>query len=174
MDALGIGSGEDAEVFWTVVVAAAMAVGLMGIVVPILPGLLLIWGAAIVYGIAVGFSTVGWVVIGILTVLAVASVIKSFIIPRRAASESGASAWAQLGAVVGGVIGFFLIPVIGLFVGALAGLLAVEMLLKGNWDDAWKATVATAKGFGISAVIDFGLGMMMIACWSVWAATVIF
>jgi hypothetical protein len=61
-----------------------------------------------------------------------------------------------------------------LVIGALAGLLAVEVLLKGNWDEAWTATIGTAKGFGISALIDLVLGLLMITFWSVWAATVVF
>jgi len=174
VESLGLDSGQDAELFWTAVVAVVMAVGLLGIVVPVLPGLLLIWGAAVVYGLLIGFSTTGWVVVGILSMLAVISVIKSIVIPRRAAAQSGASIWAQIGAVLGGVAGFFLIPVLGLVIGALAGLLAVEVLLKGNWDEAWTAAIGTAKGFGISALIDLVLGLLMITFWSVWAATVVF
>jgi uncharacterized protein YqgC (DUF456 family) len=173
VESLGLDSGQDAELFWTVVAALAMVAGLLGVVVPVLPGLLLIWGAALVYGLLVGFGTVGWIVITVLTVLAAISVIKGFIIPRRAAVRSGASPWAQFGAFVGGVLGFFLIPVLGVILGALGGLLAVELMLKGNWNDAWTATIGTARGFGVSALIDLGLGTLMIACWSIWAATVV-
>ena len=174
VESLGLDSGQDAELFWTAVVAVAMVLGLIGTIVPVLPGILLIWGAAVVYGLLIGFTTTGWVVVGILSVLAVMSIIKSIVIPRRAAAQSGASIWAQLGAVFGGMVGFFIIPVLGLVIGALAGLLAVEVLIKGNWDEAWTATIGTAKGFGISALIDLGLGLLMIISWSVWAATVVF
>jgi len=173
VEALGLDSGQDAALFWTVVVAAAMVLGLLGVVIPVLPGVLLIWGAALVYGFVVGFGTIGGIVLGLLTVLAMISVVKSIMIPRRTASRSGASVWSQLGAVAGGIVGFFVIPVLGLIIGALAGLLAVEFVLKGNWDEAWTATVGAARGFGISALIDLGLGMVMIACWSIWAATVL-
>ena len=174
VESLGLDSGQDAELFWTAVVAVAMVLGLIGTIVPVLPGILLIWGAAVVYGLLIGFTTTGWVVVGILSVLAVMSIIKSIVIPRRAAAQSGASIWAQLGAVFGGMVGFFIIPVLGLVIGALAGLLAVEVLIKGNWDEAWTATIGTAKGFGISALIDLGLGLLMIISWSVWAATMVF
>jgi uncharacterized protein YqgC (DUF456 family) len=173
LESLATWTGDDAAVFWTIVAAGAMVVGLVGVVVPVLPGLLLIWGAALVYGLAVGFGTVGWTVMAVLTILAGISVVKSFIVPRRAAAGSGASGWAQVGAVAGGVTGFFLIPVIGLVIGALAGIMVVELLLKGDWDDAWTATKGTAMGFGLSALIDLGLGMMMITAWSIWAGTVL-
>lgn len=166
--------GEDTAMLWTIVVGIVMVLGLMGVVLPVLPGLLLIWAAALFYGLMVGFGSIGWAVVGLLTVLAVAGMIKSVVIPRRAAVESGASGWAQLGAVVGGVVGFFVIPVFGLILGALAGLLAVEYMLKDDLDEALAAVRATAKGFGLSVVIDLILGMVMIVAWSVWAATVLF
>jgi len=173
VDSLPSAVGTDDVMLWTIVVAVAMVLGLMGVVLPVLPGLLLIWAAALFYGFMVGFGTLGWMVIGLLSVLVVAGGIKSVMIPRRAAAASGASAWAQLGAVVGAVIGFFVIPVLGLILGALAGLLVVEYLLKGDWNEALVAVRGTARGFGISVVIDLILGMIMIVAWSVWAASVL-
>lgn len=173
MDSLPTALGQDATTLWTVVVAVVMVLGLMGVLLPVLPGLLLIWAAAVFYGFMVGFGTVGWSVVGLLTILAVAGAIKGVVIPRRAAVDSGASGWAQLGAVVGGVLGFFVIPVFGLIIGALAGLLAVEYILKGDWNEALVAVRGTARGFGVSVVIDLLLGVIMIAAWSVWAASVL-
>lgn len=174
MDSFPTGVGDDAAMLWTIVVGIVMVLGLMGVVLPVLPGLLLIWAAAVFYGFMVGFGTVGWTVVGLLTMLAVAGMFKTVLIPRRAAVEAGASGWAQLGAVVGGVVGFFVIPVFGLILGALAGLLVVEYMLKGDWNEALVAVRGTAKGFGLSVVIDLILGMIMIVAWSVWAATVLF
>ncbi len=162
-----------ADVGWSIVAAIVMVVGLCGVVIPVLPGLALIWGTALIYGFIVGFDAVGVVAMVVLTGLLIASIIKGVIIPRRTASESGASGWSQLGGVVGAVIGFFAIPFVGIIIGALVGVLVVEFFIKGNFDDAWTATKGTAKGFGISALIDFGLGMFMIVVWAIWAASVI-
>lgn len=162
-----------AEVGWTIVAAIIMVVGLCGVVIPILPGLALIWGTALVYGFVVGFGTGGIAVMVALTALLAVSIIKSVVVPRRAAQEAGASGWSQFGGLVGAIIGFFLIPVVGVIVGALVGVLLVEVSLKGHWGEAWTATVATAKGFGISALIDVVLGLIMIGTWSAWAVTVV-
>jgi len=174
VDSFPTAVGSDDAMLWTIVVGVVMVLGLMGVVLPVLPGLLLIWAAALFYGLMVGFGTLGWAVLGLLSVLVLAGIVKGVVIPRRAAAASGASGWAQLGAVVGGVIGFFVIPVLGLILGALAGLLAVEYLLKGDWNEALVAVRGTARGFGISVVIDLILGMIMIVAWSVWAASVLF
>jgi uncharacterized protein YqgC (DUF456 family) len=174
VDSFPTAFGSNDATLWTVVVAVVMILGLMGVVLPVLPGLLLIWAAALFYGFMVGFGTLGWTVVALLSVLVVAGAVKSVMIPRRAAAASGASGWAQVGAVVGGVIGFFVIPVLGLILGALAGLLAVEYVLKGDWNEALVAVRSTARGFGVSVVIDLILGMIMIVAWSVWAASVLF
>ncbi|MEM7272991.1 MAG: DUF456 domain-containing protein [Actinomycetota bacterium] len=163
-----------ADVWWTVLAAVLMVIGLCGVVVPILPGLVLMWVVALVYGLLVGFDAIGIVVMVVATILVAASLISSVLIPRRAAAEGGASGWAQVGGIVGAVIGFFVIPVVGIIVGALIGLLVVEAALTGDWGEAWVATKATAKGFGISALVDLGLGLVLLAAWSVWAATVVF
>lgn len=166
-------AGGDATL-WTIVAAVVMIVGLAGVAIPALPGLGLIWATAIVYGLLIGFSTVGWSVIAVLTVILVASMVKSVLLPRRTSAASGASGWAQLGGLVGAVIGFFVLNVIGVIVGALTGVMLVELMVKGDLALAWRATVGLAKGLGLSAVIDLGLGLAMIAVWSVWAWTVVF
>ncbi len=166
-------AGDDYLLIWTAAVAAVMVVGLFGVVLPFLPGLFLILAAAVAYGFLVGFSSIAVAVLVAMGILVVISIIKSFIIPSKAAAESGASGWSQFGAVVGGVTGFFIVPVFGLIIGALAGMVLTELAIKGNWDEAWTATKGAAKGFGISALIDLGLGTIMIAAWSVWAATVV-
>jgi uncharacterized protein YqgC (DUF456 family) len=172
MTELGL-TGEEYHLFWSVLALVVMAVGLIGVLVPVLPGLMLIWSVALIYGLIVGFGASGLSAMVVLSLIVVLSVVKSVILPRRAAAGAGASGWSQFGAVAGGVVGFFLVPVIGLILGALAGMVATEYSVKGNWEDAWTATKATAKGFGISALIDLVLGMVMITAWAVWAASVI-
>ncbi len=162
------------DLLWTVVVGAVMVVGLGGVVLPVVPGLAMMGAAALVYGFAVGWTTVGVAVMVLLGLLVAVSLITGVMVPRRAAATSGASGWSQVAALVGAVVGFFVIPVFGLIVGALIGLLAVEYLRTDDWGAAWAATVATARGFGVSILIDLGLGMVMIVAWSVWALTVLF
>ena len=162
------------EVGWTLVAAVVMVVGLCGVVIPVLPGLTFIWATALVYGLLVGFETTGVVAMVLLSAVVAVSAIKGIVVPARTAEAAGASRLALLGGVVGAIIGFFVIPVIGVVIGALVGVLVAEYSMKGNWNDAWAATIGTAKGFGLSVLIDLVLGMIMIAIWSVWALTVVF
>jgi len=157
----------------TVVVGIAMAIGLAGTVVPLLPGLLLIWAAAIVYGLLTGFGTIGIGVTAALTALVLVGAVKSVLVPRRMAEGRGVSGWSQFVAFGGALLGFVFIPVVGAVVGALGGLFVAELVNHRNVPVAGRATLAVAKGFGLSAIIDVGLGMAMIALWMAWALTVV-
>ena len=95
------------------------------------------------------------------------------VLPKRAATESGTSTSSQLAAVVGAVIGFFAIPVVGVVVGALAGIALAEWWDKREWRAARASTIAVAKGFGLSALVQFGIGFVMLVVWLVWAQAVI-
>ncbi|MEM8922972.1 MAG: DUF456 domain-containing protein [Actinomycetota bacterium] len=157
----------------TFAIAAVMVAGLLGTVVPVIPGLVVIWAGSIVYGMVVGFGTVGWFTVGVLTVLLATSFALSVLVPRTMAEGEGVSRWSQLLAVVCAVVGFFLIPVVGVIIGALVGLFVGEFARHREAGAAWGATVAVAKGFGISTLIDIGLGLTMVAVWAYWAFTVL-
>ena len=158
----------------TIVIGLVMAVGVIGTVVPFLPGVILIWLAAVIYGFLVGFSPIGIVVLVVLTLLVAASVIKSFIVPKRAAEGHDVSRWSQLVALIGAIIGFFLIPLVGVIVGALVGLYLAEYIHHRDPHDAWGSTMAVAKGFGLSALIDVVIAVFMTTVWAAWALTVLF
>lgn len=161
------------DLLWTSLAGLVMVIGLCGVVIPLLPGLTLIWVAALAYGFAVGWGPGAVTVMVVLSLLLTVGIVKSVIVPRRAAAGGGASGLAQFFGLVGAVAGFFLIPIVGVIVGALVGILGAEFAIKRDWDEAWTATKATAKGFGISALIDLGLGLAMITVWAAWAATVV-
>lgn len=151
----------------------AMLTGLVGTVVPGLPGVLLMWGALIVYGFLIGFGGVGVAVVVIATLLSAAAVALGIILPKRLADESGASTKSQLAAVLGGIVGFFVIPVIGVPIGAIAGIAVAEYLDKEDWALAKESTIAVAKGFGLSALAQIATGFVILILWAGWAATVL-
>ena len=67
-----------------------------------------------------------------------------------------------------GIVGFFVIPIVGLPVGAVIGVLTAERLRQPNWDAAWTTTKNLLIGFGIGALVEFSAGLVMVACWIVW------
>ncbi len=152
----------------TLLVAAVMAIGLIGTLLPLVPGLALVWCAALVYGLFEGFGTIGIVAMVVITALLVGSIVLGFVLPQRMASASGASMWAQVAALVGAIVGFFVIPVVGAIIGALLGILAAEWYRTSNFSAAVTSTKAMVVGMGWSALANFGIGIVMITTWVVW------
>ena len=68
-----------------VVVALAMAVGVAGTVVPLVPGIGLVWLAALVYGLVDGFGVVGSIVFVTISAIAVAGIVAGIALPHHAA-----------------------------------------------------------------------------------------
>jgi uncharacterized protein len=151
-------------------VGLAIAVGLVGIVVPGLPGSLLVVGAILVWAIAVGTST-GWAVFGLaVTLILVGTVVKYAVPGRRMKREGVPTSTLLLGALLG-VVGFFVIPVVGIVVGFVLGIYLAEMLRLGP-ERAGPATVSALKAVGLSILIEFlaclaaavtwGLGLLVV------------
>ncbi len=161
------------ELAWTIVAAVLMVLGLAGVVIPVLPGLALIRAIALGYGLIVGFGPMGIAIMVVLTALLAVSVVLGFVVPRRAAESHGVARMSQLAALIGAIVGFFAIPVVGVPLGALIGVLLAEWTDKQDWGLAWSSTLAVAKGLGINVLVQLVIGSLMIAAWSAWAATVV-
>ena len=145
-----------------------MAVGAVGTIVPLVPGISLVWGAGLVYGLDQGFGAVGVAAFAVMTGLAVAATVAGYVVPTRRATGAGASrATVWLGAA-GAVVGFFVVPIVGLPIGGVLGIYVGERLRTGDTIAAWRATRATISGFGIAVLVQLTAALSMIAVWLVW------
>jgi uncharacterized protein YqgC (DUF456 family) len=149
-------------------VAVAMAVGAVGTVLPLVPGLALVWGAALVYGLAEGFGTAGTVAFTVITALAAVGVVAGWLVPARVAGAAGAARSSIVLGAAAAVVGFFVIPVVGVAVGGVAGVYAGELHRTGDGAAAWRATRATLTGFGLAALVQLAVALAMAATWVVW------
>ena len=149
-----------------VLVALAIAVGLIGIIVPLLPGTLLVYAAIAVWAV-LEHRPASWVVLGIVTVVIGASLLIKYLWPvrrMRAAEVSGVSLGA--GAVLG-VIGFFVIPVIGLVIGFVLGVYLAELVHRRDQRRAWASTVHAVKGVALSVGVELAGALIATAVWIV-------
>jgi uncharacterized protein len=154
----------------TVAVAIAMAVGIVGTLVPLVPGLGLAWAAALVYGLAEGFGADGVTAMVVITALAVGGTVAGWVVPARVAGNAGADRLSILLGVVGAVVGFFVIPVVGVMVGGVAGVYVGELRRTSDGGAAWQATWATIKGFGAATLLQFLAAFLIAVTWGVWVA----
>lgn len=151
-----------------IIVAVVMALGAAGTIVPLLPGLSLIWVAALAYGISQGFGAAGLAAFATMTVLAVGATVAGYVVPQRRASGSGAGASSVWLGVVGAAVGFFVVPVVGLALGGVLGIYVGEHLRTRDAGRAWRATWATVVGFGVAALVQFATALAMIVVWVAW------
>ncbi|MGY1866994.1 MULTISPECIES: DUF456 domain-containing protein [Nocardia] len=152
--------------WYTLLAGLVILVGLVGVVVPILPGVILIFGAIAVWAFLTGGAT-AWTVFAVSTLLLVLSGVVKYTWPGRRMKDAGVSNRAVfLGAVLG-VVGFFVIPVVGLFVGFVLGVYLSELQrLRAN-RQAWQATVHALKGVGLSIMIELFGALLAVAVWVV-------
>ena len=152
-----------------VVVLSVMLVGLLGLIFPILPGLTIIWLAALVYGVVTGFNWVSGVLFGVMTVfMLVGNVLDNFIM-GASARQQGASWIAIAIALVLAVAGSLIFPPFGGLIAALLGLFVYEFYRLRDWRKALDSVKGMASGCGWSAVARAALGLLMIGLWVIWA-----
>ncbi|QIG42688.1 DUF456 domain-containing protein [Nocardioides anomalus] len=151
-----------------VLVALAIAVGLVGILVPILPGSVLILGGVLVWSWYVGGAT-AWVVFAVVAALLVAGTVVKYLIPNRRLKEVGVPASTQWAGALVGVVGFFVVPVLGLFLGFVLGVYLAELRRVGS-ASAWPSTKHALRAVGLSIVIELVAG---VAATCVWVAGVL-
>jgi uncharacterized protein YqgC (DUF456 family) len=146
-----------------VLVALAIAVGLVGILVPILPGSILVLAAILVWAWEVG-GTTAWAVFGVAAVVLVAGGVVKFLVPNRRLKDAGIPGSTQwIGAAVG-IVGFFVIPVIGLFIGFVLGVYLAEHRRLGA-QAAWPSTRHALKAVGLSILIELAAGLVATFAW---------
>jgi len=149
-------------------VAVVIAVGLVGILVPILPGSILVIAAILVWAISVGGPT-AWTVFAVAAALVGAGAVVKYVVPGRQLQVAGIPASTQWFGVLLGVVGFFVVPVVGLFLGFVLGIYLAELRRVGS-AQAWPSTVHSLKAVGWSIVIE--LVAAMAAAW-VWVVGVV-
>lgn len=148
-----------------ILVALAIAVGIAGIIVPVLPGTVLILGAILVWAVQVG-TTTGWIVFAVATVLLAAGSVVKFLVPGRQLKSSGVPNRTLL---VGGLmafIGFFVIPVVGMFIGFVLGVYAAERARVGG-ALAWPSTKGALRAVGVSILIELVAAFLATVAWVV-------
>jgi uncharacterized protein len=148
----------------TVLVGLVMLVGLIGVFVPILPGLVLIWAATLLWAVNEDGS-LRWLVLAISTLLLAGSFVLKYVIPARNVQKSGAPTTTLLVGLLGAVVGFFVIPVVGFLVGGVVGILLAEYVRLRSFAPAGRSTMAAVVGIGIGVLIELFAGVAMILVW---------
>jgi hypothetical protein len=157
----------DTLAFWLTL--AAMLVGLFGSIIPFFPGVTVIWVAGLAYGIVTGFDTLGIIIMALITLGFLAGVTVDNVLMGAGARRGGASWWTIVVAVLAGITGTIAFPPIGGFIAVPLAIFLMELFRNREVEDAWRATRGLALGWGLSFLVRFAIGLVMIALWLVWA-----
>jgi uncharacterized protein YqgC (DUF456 family) len=152
---------------WLVAIAVAvMVVGLVGVVVPVLPGLLLVWVATVATTLLAGTDAVGWLMAAWLTLLFAMGTAATVWLPARQGRRGGVPTSSLLGALAGAIVGFAIVPVVGFVLGAVAGLALAERRRLATWQDTWGSVGRVLRAYGVGVVVELLVGVSMIVSWA--------
>jgi uncharacterized protein YqgC (DUF456 family) len=156
------------EILLTILAGTLMLVGLLAIFLPFVPDILLIWVAALGYGLLVGWGESGPWMFAAITILGVLGGVSEAWVSGAGARKAGASLRSIVVGIIAGGIGFFFFPPLGMIVGLLGGTFLVEFLRLNDAQQAARATLGMGLGFGVSFGVKLLFGLMMIGAWIVW------
>jgi uncharacterized protein YqgC (DUF456 family) len=147
-----------------VVVGLTIAVGIVGVVVPVLPGALLVWLAIAVWAVAVGSAT-AWAVLAAATVVIAGAQVVKLLVPARRLRTAGVPRRSIVAGMVLGAVGFFVIPVVGFFVGFPLGIYLAERRRLGRHAPARRSTRHALRAIGLSILIELSAAVLAAGVW---------
>ena len=157
------------ELIISLLILLGMLVSLCGLIVPIFPGLVVIWVLALLYGILSGFGMLGVVLFVVITVLAILGEISDNLLMSKKARQEGAR-WLSIAiAFVAGIVCSIVFTPLAGIAAALGAIFLAEFVSSKDYRKALAVTKGMAIGWGWSFVARFGVGLMMIALWAIWA-----
>ncbi|MHC6591894.1 DUF456 domain-containing protein [Arthrobacter sp. C152] len=160
------------ETVVTILCGLAILVGVAGTIIPVLPGSVLIGVSLLAWAIWGGAGTAGWVVFAVAMVFVAAGMAASAVLTGRKLRQHAIPSRSIAVALAAGAVGMFVIPVVGLFAGFAAGLLASEFLRTRNLSTPARSSWAALKATGVGMLAEFGLACLAASTWviGVWIA----
>ena len=146
-----------------------MLVGLFGSLIPLFPGLVIIWLAALIYGIVVGFKTLGIVIFILITLLMLVGGVVDNIMMGVGARLGKAGWWSIIIALISGIVVTLVFPPFGGLIAAPLAVYLAEVIRQRDWRKAFKSLGGLTAGWSLSFLVRFGIGVVMIVLWGIWA-----
>ena len=132
-----------------------MIAGVVGCFVPVLPGPSLAWLGALYYGWQTSWAKISPLILVLLLIIALVGATADWWMGFLGAKKGGASAWSQLAALLGGLIGFFVFSLPGMIIGSVAAIVAVEWHRVREWKAVLRAGGGYLVGFLLAMVVEF-------------------
>jgi len=147
-------------------VGLAILVGLVGVVVPVLPGLIRVLAAIAVWTLE-RQDALAWTVLGLAAAFFAAGQVAKYLVPGRRLKEAGVPGRTMFAGVFLGIVGFFVVPVVGLPLGFVLGIFLAERMRLGSSALARPSTTHALRAAGWSVLIELATGLLMAGTWLV-------
>jgi uncharacterized protein YqgC (DUF456 family) len=155
----------DLQTAITVLCGLAILVGVLGVIVPVLPGLLLCWLGVLGWAILSDAGWGRWVVLAIATAVALAGTAAKYAFPGARLKQAGVPNFSLFLGGVLGIVGFFVVPVVGLPLGFVLGIFLAEWMRQRQARPAWRATRHALKAVGLAMIIELAAAMIIVVTW---------
>lgn len=141
-----------------------MLFGLAGVILPLIPGVPIIFGAALLYALLTGFSTISGQTLIIFAILTIASIVLDWVASVVGVKKMGGSYAGMVGAFIGMIVGLLLpgVGIIGFIIGAFVGACVMELLINKNTRVALRAGLGSFLGFLAGGLMKFVVGVIII------------
>lgn len=138
--------------------------GLLGVIIPVIPGLIVALVGVLIWALDLGSST-GWIVFGVCVALYAAGLTLQFLIPGKKMKAAGIATSTLFLGLALGIVGFFVVPIIGGPLGFVLGIYLVETGRSRDRSQAWAATKVAVRGVLQSIGIELLAGMAILTTW---------
>lgn len=147
------------DAWFPALLATALAViGVCGIVVPVLPGSITVAAGLLVWAIW-GSSPWGWLALIVGGALVAAGATSSALLTKRTLDARQIPKWPMVVALIAGIVGTFIVPVVGLLVGFVLGLLVCEWVRVGDLTGAVRTSLAALRAIGLGMLIELACAL---------------
>jgi uncharacterized protein YqgC (DUF456 family) len=152
------------EILLFVVTLLVMIIGLAGVILPILPGIPIIFAAALVYAFLTDFSAIGANTLMIFAILTILALVLDWAASVIGVRKMGGSRAGMIGAFLGMIIGLLLpgVGIVGFILGAFIGAFVMELLVNRDSRVALRAGFGSFFGFLAGGLLKFIIGSIMI------------
>lgn len=147
-----------------ILILLLMAIGVLGIVVPVLPGLLIVLLGVLLYALGEQ-SRLGWGLFAVAAVVYLAGVVMQWAVPGQRMRRAGVKTSTLLVGVLCALVMGFLIPVVGLFVGFPLGIFLVSLARTRDRAAAWAATRHALRAVGTNILIELVTAFVIIGAY---------
>jgi len=149
------------ELLLLVLGVCVIVVGVVGLALPLVPGVAIIFAGIVLVAWADDFTRIGPVMLGLLFVLTVVAMIADNVAGMFGARRAGASGWGVFGAGVGALVGLpFGLP--GVILGPAVGALALEYIKNPDLTRAGKAGLGGLLGYVLAVIAKAVFGLMLV------------